>query len=250
MFYVALTRAKDKMIMFLSEDSLEKNLPIDKLAEVDKVKFNNFKQFLINQSGRLYNYNQILLKEDIDYQVKLEGQTNSQMQSGDSIYSYQKINIETAEQTMSRASMQKHQLIDGKTKSLMELGTTYHNVLETIDFTQNIEEQVINLDVKYQQIIKNVAKLPFVSQAINSYNEYQFQLVDATKIITGIIDLLIETETEMVILDYKLEDIFKPEYEEQINTYAKFVKTKTDKPIRGYLYSLVNNEIKEVIISE
>ncbi len=250
LFYVALTRAKDKMIMLLSEDSLEKNLPIDKLAEVDKVKYSNFKQFLINQSGRLYSYNQILLKEDINYQTRLELTTSSEIICDEINIDYQKINIETTEQIASRASMQKHLLVDGKTKALMELGTTYHNVLETIDFTQSIEEQIINLDVKYQQIVKNVAQLSFVNQAIHAYNEYQFQLVDSNKIITGIIDLLIETETEMVILDYKLEDIFKPEYEEQINTYAKFVKTKSPKPIRGYLYSLINNEIKEVVISE
>ncbi len=248
LFYVALTRAKDKMIMLLSEDNLSSKLPVDKIAEVEKRKFRNFKDFILNQSGNLYTYNQMYLSEDITYQKDLIKTSEKQEQRLNEMIEYREIKIEQGIQFKGRASMQKYNLIDEKTRKMMDLGTTYHNVLETIDFTKEIETQITNLDVKYQKIVRNVASLAEVKNAKRTFNEYQFQIKTDAKITTGIIDLLIEKETEMIIIDYKLEDINKPEYETQINTYAAFVKTKTKKPIRGFLYSLINNELKEVEI--
>ncbi len=248
LFYVALTRAKDKMIMLLSDDTLSANLPIDAIAETDKRKFRKFKDFILHQSGNLYKYNQLYLNEQIKYQADLISMAKDEEEPLSEAIEYRQIKVDQGSQIKGRASMQKYSLIDVKTRKMMDLGTTYHNVLETIDFTKEIAPQIINLDPKYQKIVKNVANLEVVQNAKRAFNEYQFQVKTAAKITTGIIDLLIEKEAEMIIIDYKLEDISKPEYEVQINTYADFVKTKTTKPIRGFLYSLINNELKEITI--
>ncbi len=250
LFYVALTRAKDKMVMLLSDDSLEKKMPLNLINESTKRQFKNFKSFLIAQSGNLYNYNQMLLNENINYEIKLNEEIEANLSEVIDGIEYREIKVEPIVQNQSRASMQKHTLIDPKTKAMMNLGTTYHNVLETIDFTAEINPQITDLDPKFQKIVKEVSELEFVKTARKTFNEYQFQLIQDTNVITGIIDLLIETDDKMIILDYKLDDIDKPEYIEQINTYAKFVRQKTNKNIEGYLYSLSQSKLKEIEISE
>jgi ATP-dependent exoDNAse (exonuclease V) beta subunit len=93
--------------------------------------------------------------------------------------------------------------------------------------------------MKQQKLFSNIIKF---------YTEYEF-ITQITDVQThGYIDLLIEKEDGYYIIDYKLSDIDKPEYEKQIITYIEYIKTKTNKPVYGYLYSLNKNIVKEIRI--
>ncbi len=245
LFYVALTRAKDKMIM-LSDSEFKKTLPISKMEVKTKKSFNKFVDFLVHNEGNLYEYNASLMLEDINYDNELNFQNKAEIEFEVPQLEYENINLETKTIKQKRASMSKFSLINVKQKTNMQLGTDYHNVLEIIDFTQDIKKQVLDLEPKFQKIVNEVANLDILKNAVKTYNEYQFIYQNKGMEIVGIIDLLIETDNELIVLDYKLDDVHKKEYEEQINTYVEYVKTKTTKNVSGYLYSLVKKELKKV----
>ena len=62
----------------------------------------------------------------------------------------------------------------------------------------------------------------------------------------GIIDLLIENENEIIIIDYKLNNILDDAYQSQLLGYKKEIEKKTTKPIKLYLYSIIQEEFKEI----
>ena len=69
-------------------------------------------------------------------------------------------------------------------------------------------------------------------------------------LLNGIIDLLVEYEDHFEIIDYKLFDIDKPEYEKQLNEYYNYIKLISNKEIKMYLLSIVKAELKEVSVSK
>ncbi|MGL5020493.1 MAG: hypothetical protein ACRC5R_00500, partial [Mycoplasmatales bacterium] len=96
------------------------------------------------------------------------------------------------------------------------------------------------------QIINNIKTHDIFKNNINIYKEYEYIYELDNKKNHGIIDLLLEKEDMFVIIDYKLSDIHKDEYIKQINSYIDFIKTKTEKKVEGYLYSLIKNELKKI----
>ena len=77
------------------------------------------------------------------------------------------------------------------------------------------------------------------------YKEYEFIYEDET-LNHGIIDLLIEKEQEMLIIDYKLKNIDDVLYDKQLNGYRKFIKSKTKRLVKCYLYSIIDKKFREV----
>ncbi len=250
LFYVALTRAKDKFII-LSQREFSASLPIDQIPVIEKMDYKNFMDFLTSAEGNLFAYNLPLFLEQQDlgspeYAVESKSVEKA---TADKRYQYEKITTTAHIVTRKRASMNSTQIIDSKTKANMQLGTDYHEVLETIDFARELSEQLEGVPAPIKQIANNIAELEQVMGAKVCYNEYQFIYRNqAGEEIVGIIDLLVEKEDELIIIDYKLDDIHKPEYEVQIQTYANYLKYKSNKQISGYLYSLVRNELKVVDI--
>ena len=66
------------------------------------------------------------------------------------------------------------------------------------------------------------------------YKEYEFTYLEDNKYSHGIIDLLIETPTKMIIIDYKLKGITDENYDKQLNGYRKVIKDKTKKEKECY----------------
>ena len=62
----------------------------------------------------------------------------------------------------------------------------------------------------------------------------------------GIIDLLIEDKDSYIILDYKLKDISDENYDKQLNGYRDYIEKKTGKTAFCYLYSIFDEEYREV----
>ena len=64
----------------------------------------------------------------------------------------------------------------------------------------------------------------------------------------GIIDLLIEDETSIKIIDYKLKRIDDKEYLNQLRGYANYIKRITNKQIETYLYSFLDETLEKLEI--
>ena len=115
----------------------------------------------------------------------------------------------------------------------LKIGTYLHYLLENIDFKNpNIESY--NLDKFYQQ-------------KLNIYKEYEFIDIDDNIKKHGIIDLMIEYDDYIDIIDYKFHNIDDEHYVEQLKGYRKFIERKTNKKVNTYLYSIMDEKLKEII---
>ena len=47
-------------------------------------------------------------------------------------------------------------------------------------------------------------------------------------------------------VDYKLNDINKPYYLDQVRGYMNYLRTISSKKVKGYLYSILDENYKEV----
>ena len=63
----------------------------------------------------------------------------------------------------------------------------------------------------------------------------------------GIIDLLIEDEANMIIIDYKLNNIDDENYDKQLNGYRSYIESISNKKVNCYLYSIIDNNYREVL---
>jgi hypothetical protein len=53
---------------------------------------------------------------------------------------------------------------------------------------------------------------------------------------------------KIVALDYKLKNIEDSAYKRQLMGYYNYLKTKSDKPVQLFLYSLTDRVLKEIVL--
>ncbi len=232
LLYVALTRCKEKMIIVAQLNS-------------EKTKYNNlvpsnirkgYKSFLdiLNSLNIINKY--IVNKDykvDSKYnKVKLKDITNNDYHEKISI---KKINMEYKIIDNKHYSHEEINLIDSFDIKSMEYGTSIHKIFEYDDFYNPKSTYV-------KDFLKNVP-----NNFINIYHEYEFyDRIDDTEY-HGIIDLILEYDTDIYIIDYKLKDIDNPDYLKQIKGYKEHIRKITNKNIKTYLYSIKDNILKEVL---
>ena len=74
----------------------------------------------------------------------------------------------------------------------------------------------------------------------------EFPFYDEESDVYGYIDLLMIFDDKIVIIDYKTSSIDDDEYNRQIKVYASYLRKIDKRPIKGYLLSILHNELKEV----
>ena len=57
---------------------------------------------------------------------------------------------------------------------------------------------------------------------------------------------MLEYDSEIKIIDYKLKNIEDEAYIKQLNVYYEYMRSVSDKKISLYLYSILDNQVKEV----
>lgn len=247
LFYVALTRAKEKIILI--GDLKESNNDIDKgiVPDVIRNNYRSFADILGSVSDKISSY---IKNVDIDklnltkdYQIntknmKLDFPSNQQIEVIDlelendlineKVFSHASINLKTYEEIL-----------------VLNAGNYFHELLEIIDLKHpNLNDLEIGETEKNQiKIFLNQDILDDIMDA-NIYQEYEF--IDQINHRHGIIDLMLEYEDKIKIIDYKLQNIDNPNYVEQLNGYKDYISKKTGKPISVYLYSILKGIYKEV----
>jgi len=141
------------------------------------------------------------------------------------------INIEKIRKEKINYSNSSINLISKEDYKNMEYGIKLHEELEIFDLNSDIVKRFIS-----HEEIKNIEKA-------NIYHEYEFIYNDSI----GIIDLMLEYDNEIKIIDFKTEKIDKKEYISQVKNYMEYIRNITNKEVKGYLYSILNDKIKEVI---
>lgn len=228
LLYVALTRAKEKMIMVVENSDTISDL-------YDSKSFNEFINYIKDQ---LYNYKIDVSSNEININPNYKlyvANKNIDYDLKDFEYTLLNNSIEEVE----TQKFSKEVNLKDTNKELLSIGNYLHNLLFKLDFKNPYLD---NLDIKTKNIVNKFLKMEFlnIDTAINIYKEYEF--VNDNK--NGIIDLIIEYDNEVKIIDYKLSNIEDEEYVNQLKGYKDYLIKITNKPIKLYLYSLLKGEYK------
>ncbi len=248
LFYVAVTRAKEKMIMIMPKQ--EESYYTNKVVIPDSIR-NTYRSFLdiirsiyykLEPYAKEINLDKINISKDYDlikttnYQEKINS-TSKKIE-------IEQIKLSKDKITNQSYSKKTNQIFSKEELNNIELGLKFHEYLENFDFKnpKPIEDKFINskiLDFINQPILKDIKNA-------NIYHEYEFIYEINNIEYHGIIDLMLEYKDHIDIIDYKLKQIEDENYFKQLNGYRDFIKTKTNKNINIYLYSIINNKIKKI----
>lgn len=237
LFYVALTRAKEKMIMVVPEfkkESIVKN-KIDYLAGI---KYRSFYDFIASISFNLKDYvkvvdlNHLHLSKDYEFTVS----KNIPNISSDKTIHFEEVKIDTHIVLQNHASKTILKLITKEEAKTLSYGTKIHEMLELTDF-----KHVKNPNIYVKNLLDT-----FDFQSATIYQELEFFFTKDDKEYHGIMDLMLEYDDEIKIIDYKLKNIDDDAYIKQLNVYYEYMSSVSDKKISLYLYSIMEHKVKEV----
>ncbi len=243
LFYVALTRAREQLIMFLPNPKKEELEIINNgiVSNTIRTKYKSIAKMLysLNKITKIYQekieINNLGLTKNYLYNQIKEEKINTINET----INVKEINIINEEILNKRYSKATKKLITKEEKTNIELGLKFHEILEYIDF-KNYDETLIEdkfIKNKINKLIKN--DLFKNIKKCNVYQEYEF-INDNTH---GIIDLLIEDSNTINIIDYKLSKVSDDAYIKQLNGYKEYIKKISNKEVNIYLYSIINEEL-------
>lgn len=243
LFYVALTRAKEKMIMVLpNKDSEDANLN-------DDVKM-NYKSFadmmysienIANKYSREINIDSLNLSKNYNY-LKESNYKNSLVNSSN-LLDVNEFSIETSTIDEEHFSKENHKVLTIDEYNNIEFGKKIHTVFENIDL---LNPDYSELSLFEKNKVEAFINKGLLNNVINIYKEYEFMYKSDNTEYHGIIDLLLEYNDSYKIVDYKLKNIDDPLYIDQLNGYKKYIESLTGKETKIYLYSILNEELKEL----
>ena len=243
LFYVALTRAKEKMIM-VAEKMEEERETTGLVSNAIRSKYNSFYSMIKSVYTSLLSYEkEVEVTPSKDYLLnKTNMEENNLILPSDSI-TVEELELEKTLVEHTRYSKDILHLSTKEEQEKMEFGIKVHQVLEQLDFKHpNLE----GLSGKIKEKIEAFLKSSLVTENIEGifYPEYEF--IDRKENTHGIMDLVIEKSDKMIIIDYKLKNIDDENYDKQLNGYREFLKKKTKKEVECYLYSIIDEDYRKV----
>ena len=237
LFYVALTRAKEKMILVEpKKEVIEK-----KLNNNIKNKYRSFKDILDSIKFNIIDfYNEKTIESvNIDKNYKINKNNNIINIIPTNNIKIEEKNIQIDKQLLKENTYSKKQdnLITQTIKENMNYGKQIHEIFEFADFKNNTNKEI-------EKFLNHFDKEKL--RNANIIKEYEFIYEKEKEEYHGIIDLLIEYEDYIDIIDYKLKDINDIEYLNQLKGYKEYIENLTNKKTNIYLYSIIKDELREL----
>ena len=244
LLYVAVTRAKEKMIIVMPASDEEKEIR-DIIPVYERERYNSFYSIMKSIYSVLLPYqkeSEILGSKDY-----LNNTKETNIEKTKEKINTKEINIETQEVQEKHYSKESIRIISKEEKELMEFGTKVHEILEELDFNNpKLLDTVQNnfIKEKINSFINSDLMKDYLDKKM--YKEYEFIYLDNNQKNHGIIDLLIEDKDKYIIIDYKLKNIDDDNYDKQLNGYRKYIENKMNKKCICYLYSILNENYREI----
>ncbi len=247
LFYVALTRAREKMIL-VEEKCKQTDASSNKLCQEEKRKALSFKKMVdllyskwkdrekyfeeipnITKSYLLPRNRKVNLKEEDVPKITFKKQEEIVYQEN---RSFSKTMLEP--------------LLEEQVQAV-ELGLKMHAVFEKLDFNHPNYE-ALSLPSSLKDAVKAFVESKFLQENKHEkmYREYEFLEEIEHTVYHGIIDLLIVKEKEAILLDYKLKHVEDPAYTKQLLGYKKVIEKRTHLPVRTFLYSILDKKLQEI----
>ena len=248
LFYVAVTRAKEKMVVVLPNKDIDDLDNEVVLKDEKKEGYRTLGDLIYSIRNRLDSYITKVeldkLKMSKDYNIIASGNFESSIPKNDTKLDVKNINISNIEIESSSFSKKMHELIDMETKNNIELGLKMHEILENTDF-----KNMTKLDnYFYQEKIDKLVNSDLFKNIKDAkiYKEYEFVYVKDDTKYHGIIDLMLEYDDHIDIVDYKLKNVDDDKYILQLKGYQEFVRSNSGKPVSLYLYSIIDSVILKI----
>ena len=245
LLYVAVTRAKEKMIIVMPEQEEEREV-LDIVPSYIREKYNSFLSIMQSIYSSLLPY---IVKSDVeatkDYLNNSKTLSNDLVLDND-LLDVNEISIDTSIISEGHFSKENIHISTKEENDMMDFGSKVHEILEEVDFNNTSSLDLVDQRIKNKILAFINSDLMKDKLNLNMYKEYEF--IDNTDESTlhGIIDLLIEGE-DMTIIDYKLKNIDDSAYDKQLNGYRCFIEKKTGKKTRCFLYSILDEVYREVL---
>ena len=242
LFYVALTRAREKMILVTSLNLEEER--VDFVNEEQKEAYRSFLAIMNSLTCCLQSYIKnidleeigLTKKYDVGKNIDLSRLKNNQEEEISIVD--RKDKIEYIEEKHASKTLKK--LITKEESDTLQFGTFMHHVFEMTDF-KNVDSSL-----EYSSYVFAFLKHLGDLSTCSFYKEYPFEYEKENIKYTGIIDLVVKYDDHVKIIDYKLKNISDDAYQRQLNVYYNFLETKTKKPIQMYLYSILDDKFVEI----
>lgn len=248
LLYVALTRAKEKMIIVtsLDNDKFYITNSSNVIDDLDRMKYKSFKDIL----NSVYTYIEKYITNIPIPLINSEYKIAKNINLNDLNNSKEIINVEEkelAKETLkeNHFSKEENKLITNEEKENMKFGTNLHYMLENINL-KNPNYNILNDNEK--SILSDLLKNSIFSNINNAkiYQEYEFIDIKENEEKVGIIDLMLEYADHIDIIDYKLKHTDDPAYKKQLQGYKSFIESKTHKKAVTYLYSLTTRTLTKI----
>ena len=244
LFYVALTRAKEKIVL-LDEgvDRDDKDIPLYKATSNSDLLYiarrqisKYFNDIDLNAIDINKDYN---LTKDYNYKDFIK-------KSKDKIVT-KTINIENEKLETKHFSKTLNSLMDNDLRTTLDYGTYMHEVFEAYDF-KNDNLASINVSDIYKETITKFLRHKEVENIKNAlvFKEHEIYFTKEENTYKGVIDLLIKYDDHFDIIDYKLSNLDSEEYITQLNGYKNYIESKYNLPVNIYLYSILKDAFKKI----
>ena len=251
LFYVALTRAREQMIIVLPDKetrTLEKNND-GVIEEIRRLSFNKLSSFIYGIKNYLYSYfeqidiEKLGLTKNYLYPKKIVQETLNNIKDNINV---EEINIGNEVVEEKHFSKETNKIITKEENDLMKFGTKVHEIFELLDF-RNIDLSLVDnkfIRNKVEKFLSNDL-LKNISNA-NIYKEYEFIYNKDNNEYHGIIDLMLEYDNHIDIIDYKLKGITDENYIKQLNGYKEYIEKISNKEVSTYLYSILDEKVLQI----
>ena len=234
LFYVALTRTREKMIILHPDDLVipSNYNEVNTMGNILALAFDNISDYFVgeNEIPLSKDYKHRISKKNIDYKEKINYVLNDYL--GNVI-------------EKNRISKEVIEVLSDEEQENLDYGNHLHEIMETINFNN---PDISYLDKSDYDIVSNVLKNELFKNIkdASTYHEHEFYFNKDGKMYHGIIDLLVVYDDHIDIIDYKLSNIDHKEYDRQLGIYKEYIESVSKLPIKCYLLSLLKSVIREV----
>ena len=249
LFYVALTRAREKMILVMPNKEIQEEYENDLVSKNIRLSYRSFLDIILSIKSKLTNYiKNIKLEEvgitlDYKYIISDDSFNNNDEFEKINLIDYPKTNNVTIEE--SHFSKSSFKIFTKEEKEKMNFGSKIHYYLETLDL-KNPDTSDIKSPYKEKiesflicDLLKNINEAKV-------YQEYEFIEDNDNVSKHGVIDLMLEYNDHIDIIDYKLKNIDDDAYIIQLSGYRDYINKLTNKETNIYLYSIIDGIYKKL----
>ena len=226
LLYVALTRAKEKIILLNGE-------------KVNQTRF--YKSTSAKSMSEIINLTDVFTKYNSKYSLDSIAVTRNESEKSVTKIQLKEISVPVKEVVHTRASKEVDTDVE---ESVLDFGTELHAYLEDMNLDTRSVDYVKNRQMK--KYVYNVMNSPLFIGIKNDQVRHEYRFYDEDSGVQGYIDCLILKDDEIDIIDFKLKKVDEIEYDRQLRIYKSYISKICKKPVKMYLLAAITGEIREV----